>query len=101
MSDTSVALTVTAPSAASLAVTMLPSLMLASAELVVVLVAPTPAKATLNDAPPAPPKARPTATPIANTWLSATASTVISPPVLSTVESSMVASRLPPIVFWA
>ena len=101
MSEVSVALTVTAPSVALLASTSLPPLMLASTELVVVLFAPTPARATLNDAPPAPPKARPTATPIANTWLSADASTVISPPVLSTVESSMVASRLPPIVFWA
>ena len=75
--------------------------MLASTVLAVVLVAATPAMATLNDAPPAPPKDKPTATPRAWTRLSAYASTVISPPVLSTVESSMVASRLPPMVFSA
>ena len=60
MSDQSSASTVTAP--APVEVIVLP-VMLASIELVVVLLATTPARATLTDTPPAPPVDNPTAWP--------------------------------------
>ena len=97
MSDRSSALTVTAPGAS----TSLPPLMLASTVLEVVLIAATRLTATLTDTAPAPPAETPTAKANASIWLSAEASTLTAPPVVSTMESSMLASRLPPISFCA
>ena len=75
--------------------------MLASTEPVRVLNANTPAAATFTDTPVPPPTA--TAAERANAWMlsSDNASTVTPPAVLSTVESSIVASVLPTMMLVA
>ncbi len=75
--------------------------MLASIELPMMLVAATALSATLTDTAPAPPADTPTAKATESTWLSAKASTVTAPAVVCTTESSIVASRLPAMMFWA
>ena len=95
MLDRSCASTQTLPAE----LTVLP-VILASTKLVVAFLAKTTLAETLTDTPPAPPAATPTAWPNALMAVSAKASTVTAPVVL-TVESPMVASNVLPIMFSA
>ena len=102
IAEASSALTLTSPPATTWLSATSPVVlaMLASTVLVVVLDANTPLAATLTDTPPDPPAAIPTARPSARISVSDKAATVTAPPTMA-CESSIVASKLPPISFSA